>query len=161
MSLSTRWSPMASLLHNCEILDIYFGGHEPQSPQIDSIKCKKNITTHKSWKCSYFKKKIMHIFPGVATYPLLECPPPKILQESLSTVFNRPKSIKAFSSYMISKKMREIFWGRGVTTPFPSFLNSFKVWNYSIMKALQDQFKSNRLGNVMCLFQPDRAKWLH
>ena len=52
---------------------------------------------------------------------------------------------------------------RGVSSPPPflSALVTLQSVNSSVAKALQHQCRSNRLGNVMCLFQLDGAESVH
>ena len=81
--------------------------------------------------------------------------------QSLSNVFEWPKLIKAFSSSVSAKKTLKKIWRS--PSPFLSSPNFFfyKAWNYFVAKALQDQCKSIRAGNVICPFHIDGDEWLH
>ena len=82
--------------------------------------------------------------------------------ESIVTVLDWPKSLKACLSHVGAKKTRKII--RQVAPPSPVFTEQFyRAWNYSVTKALQHKDKQSsqkRQAIVMCPFQLDGAEWL-
>ena len=63
-----------------------------------------------------------------------------------------PKSIKAFLTYVSRKKNAKKSCG-GRQPPSRTF---YKAWNNSVVKALQDQYQSNRLGRQYHVSAPTR-----
>ena len=69
--------------------------------------------------------------------------------ESLSAVFERTKSIEAFSSYANTNKMRNKFRG-GLTTLIPVFAEIFSTKLGAIPSRRLNNTSARQIGKVMC-----------